>query len=118
MMRTIVLSLALLLVGLASAARAQDDALKARNAFGRGVAAFTAGKYGDALDAFTEAYRAKPNPVVLFNIGQAEAELGRAASATAHFEQYLREAKNVPPERRAEVKRQVARLKKMEAQLV
>src|SRR5215471_10891725 len=116
MMRTIALSLALLL-GLGGVARAQDDAVKARNAFQLGVTAFTAGKYADALEAFTEAYRAKPNPVVLFNIAQAEAEMGKVASATGHFEQYLREAKNVPPERRAEVKRQIARLKKMEAQL-
>jgi hypothetical protein len=102
---------------LAQAAQAQDEATHARAAFQRGVSAFSAGKYAEALDAFTEAYRTKPNPVVLYNIAQAEAELGKAASAVAHFERYLREAKNVNPERRADVKKEIAKLHGKESKL-
>src|SRR5687767_2837186 len=90
---------------------AQDDAVRARAAFQRGVAAYSEGKAAEALDAFNEAYRTKPNPVVLYNIARAEADLERPAAAVSHFEQYLREAKNIPPQRRAEVKKEIGRLR-------
>src|SRR5262249_60426613 len=82
-----------LLCGLLVANRgyAQTDATRARAAFQRGVNAFENGRYRDALENFQQAYRIKPNPVVLFNIAQAEAELSRPASAVAHYEQYLRQ---------------------------
>jgi hypothetical protein len=107
----------LLVAGLAAPAGAQDDAARARAAFQRGVAAYSNGRFGEALDAFNEANRIKPNPVVLYNIGQAESELGRFASAVAHFEQYQREAKNIAPERRSEVKKEILRLKSKQARL-
>jgi hypothetical protein len=116
-MRILVVSL-LLAVSFAGTARAQEDASRARAAFQRGVGAYRDGRFDEALAAFTEANRIKPNPVVLYNIAQAEAEVGRAASAILHFEQYLRDAKAVPVERRAEVKKEIARLRDKAAVLV
>jgi tetratricopeptide (TPR) repeat protein len=100
-------------------ARAESDEAqdRARAAFQRGVAAFSAGSFNEALDAFNEAYHIKPNPIVLYNIGESEAELGRPVEATAHLEQYLREARNLPARRRSEVNRDIDRQQRKQVQL-
>lgn len=116
-MRSLVVTIALA-CSLGGAAFAQDDATRARAAFQRGVAAYKDAKFDEALAAFNEANRIKPNPVVLYNIGQAEAELGKSASAVNHFEAYLAGAKNIPAERRAEVKKEITRLSAKVAKLV
>jgi len=116
-MRSLVVTIALA-CSFGGAAFAQDDATRARAAFQRGVAAYKEGKFDEALAAFNEANRIKPNPVVLYNIGQAEAELGKSASAVNHFEQYLAGAKNIPGERRVEVKKEITRLSAKVAKLV
>src|SRR5262249_10192651 len=116
-MRSLVVTIAFA-CRLAGPAFAQDDATRARAAFQRGVAAYKDGKFDEALAAFNEANRIKPDPVVLYNIAQAEAELGKSASAVNHFEQYLAGAKNIPAERRAEVKKEITRLGDKVAKLV
>ena len=44
----------------------------AHEAYKRGLALY-AGSFGEAADAFLAAYRQKPKPLILFNVGQASA---------------------------------------------
>lgn len=58
-------------------------------AFQRGLAAMQAGHHEEAVMAFEAAYDANPVPVVLFNLGVANASLGRPQAAVVAFEKYL-----------------------------
>ena len=72
---------------------------RAREAYGRGEAAFTAGDFEAALLAFEEAYRIIPNPVVLRSIAHAERRMGRLEDAIAHLRAYLEAAPQNDPMR-------------------
>ena len=78
-----------------SESAAEDEAsmreLAARH-FERGVAAYRAGRYGEALDAFLEAYRVHPSPTFLFNAARAHDRLGNVVQALHYYRAYLRAA--------------------------
>jgi tetratricopeptide (TPR) repeat protein len=88
---------ALLLASLAAGpARAQEDADKARTFFDAGAAAYAAGRFVVAVQAFTEAYSLAPRPSVLFSLAQAERrqytaerDVRALRAAIKHFRQYL-----------------------------
>jgi tetratricopeptide (TPR) repeat protein len=56
-----------------------------------GVRLFAEGRYDEAILAFTEAYRMRPIPRLLFNIAQSHRKAGRPKEALEAYEQFLRE---------------------------
>jgi hypothetical protein len=94
----------------ASPETAPGSTADARAAFERGVAAMDEGRYADAVRAFEESYRLRPEPVVLYNLGLALRGAGRSLEAIDAFERYLRgraagTASPTEPELRAEITR-------------
>ncbi len=97
--------LALVFALSASEARAQPSSQveKARALFNAGAQAYSAGKYGHAIEAFKEAHRLSKRAGLLFSIAQAHRRLyfvGRKAddlrAAVDHYGAYLRVAKAGP----------------------
>jgi len=108
----------LALVGLLMLARpatAEEAALReAGERFDQGVQLFDDGSFEAALAEFLRAYEIAPNYAVLYNIGQTYAELRRTPEAVRAFRQYLDEGgTSVPPRRRQEVERELARLERL-----
>jgi hypothetical protein len=96
-----------------SAASAQDDRARARAEFDRGVRAYAAGDYVNALAAFQEAYRLQPHPAVRVNLANCYDHLDRPLEAMFHFERYLQEAgRHATREQRREVESALARLRR------
>ncbi len=62
---------------------------KAQGAYEAGVGHFEAGRYADAIREFNKAYRADPNPVLVFNMARAFEELKEYASAIEFYRRYL-----------------------------
>lgn len=72
--------------------------------FAHGMQLVEAGEVKNALDEFLRAYALMPHFAVLYNIGQAHAELGQPVQAVEAFRQYLAEGgTEVEPERRVAV---------------
>jgi hypothetical protein len=79
-----------------------DDATEAaRRHFKRGQRAYNAGRYADALKSFERAYRLKPLPGFLFNLGQCHRKLGHHERALEYFSRYLREGAEGPNRKKA-----------------
>ncbi len=77
----------------------------ARAHFTHGLAHAEQGQLETALQEFEAAYALQPHYSVLYNIGQAEAALGRPANAVRAFERYLLEGANrLSEQRRDEVR--------------
>jgi hypothetical protein len=77
---------------------------EARQRFQEGVGLAQAGDLEAAIRAFEAAYAAQPNHSVLYNIGQAQAALGRPALALASFERCLAEGgSQIAEGRRSEI---------------
>ena len=96
-----VLPVAVLLVTLAvpAAARAAADdgaELKARTHF-------AAGEYKEALDIYARLYAETMHPTYLRNIARCHQNLGNADKAISSFREYLRKARDLTPDQRAEV---------------
>jgi len=73
---------------------------------------FAAGRYQDALDIFVKLYAEKLHPNYLRNIGRCYQNLGEPDKAISSFREYLRKAKGVSADERAEVE---GYIKEMEA---
>ena len=67
-----------------------------RAAYTRGQAEFAAGHFESARDAFDEAFKAIPNPIVLLSIAEAQSKLGLAEDAIATFQHYLELRSDAP----------------------
>jgi hypothetical protein len=65
--------------------------------------AFAAGNYKDALDLYTRLYAEKLHPTYLRNIGRCYQNLDDRDHAISSFREYLRKAKDLPADERAEV---------------
>jgi hypothetical protein len=104
---------AVLLLVLAGTTRARADdesTIEARRRFARGLELVDEGAYSQAVTEFERAYRLKPNFVVLYNIGIAQAATGNAVSAVDTLERYLSEGgARIPEVRRREVEAELAR---------
>lgn len=96
-----------------TAATAQADVDKeARAAFNEGIAAFDDGRLSDALVSFERAYSLRPAFKLLYNIGQAQTELGLTRQAISTFERYLRDGGNdIEPDRKLTVEAELSRLR-------
>jgi len=72
------------------AAQITDDA-EARRFFDAGQAAFQAGRFGDALQAFDSAYERKPLPELRYNQAACLDKLGLRELAAQRYDAYLKE---------------------------
>jgi tetratricopeptide (TPR) repeat protein len=71
---------------------------------------FAAGEYKQALDIFARLYAETLHPTYLRNVGRCHQRLGDADNAIATFRDYLRKAKDLTPEQRAEVEGFIAEM--------
>ncbi|MCP4679412.1 MAG: tetratricopeptide repeat protein [Deltaproteobacteria bacterium] len=112
-MRLITACLAIVVIALSGTARGDRKTDRAaRKSFQKGVEAFEEARLGDALDAFKRAYALRPSYRILYNIGQAEAELGHPARAIDSFKAYLADGgARITPERRMTIEREIVRLR-------
>jgi hypothetical protein len=104
----------LLLLGLL-AQSADPDATaqakaKAQNLLTEGSALYEKGDYADALEKFKAAFATYDSPKLLFNIGQANRDLGRPVEALEAFEQFLIGARDAAPETIEDAKKSVDEL--------
>jgi hypothetical protein len=74
------------------------------------------GRYAAAKAMFLEAYAEQPHPLVLYNIAQAELQLGELAPAADSLQRYLDESgESVSAQERAELDAQIARIRAEQA---
>jgi len=83
--------------------------MQAREAFG-------AGRYQEALDLFVKLYAEKLHPNYLRNIGRCYQNLGDPDKAISSFREYLRKAKGVRPDERAEVEGYIKEMEDLKKQ--
>lgn len=75
----------------APAPHPSGDREAARAAFERGLSLVRETRYAEAKTAFLEAYQAHPHYLVLYNVAQADAQLGNLESAITYLERFLLE---------------------------
>ena len=92
-------------------AQEADAGKEARAHYKKGSKAYAAGDYQEAVNEFTEAYRVKPAPALLFNIAQTHRVMGHLSEAIKYYSEYLDKAPTTPL--RAEIK---TRIKDLQAQ--
>jgi hypothetical protein len=85
---------------------------KAQSLLTEGSAFYEKGDYANALERFKAAFAAYDSPKLLFNIGQANRDLGRPVEALEAFEQFLIGDLDAAPETLAEAKGSVTELQK------
>jgi hypothetical protein len=101
--------LALAAVARPVAAEVDKREMKAREDFG-------AGRYQDALDIFVKLYAEKLHPNYLRNIGRCYQNLGDPDKAISSFHEYLRKAKSVTSDERAEVEGYIKEMEDLKKQ--
>jgi tetratricopeptide (TPR) repeat protein len=101
---------ATLMVLAAAAAAHADERTVAREHYLKGTKAFDLGFYEDAIREYMEAYRAKDDPALLYNIAQANRLAGHAQEAVRFYRIYL--AKQPAGSERADVETKIAELQK------
>jgi len=69
-----------------------DTAQAAKQAYQLGGRFYAAEKFSAAAEAFLEAYRLQPNPIILYNVAQAYRKDGHFKEALAHYERFLAES--------------------------
>jgi tetratricopeptide (TPR) repeat protein len=97
----------------ARAAGPAPAATSAKDEYARGAALYKAGSFADAAQAFIAAYKLRPKPLILFNIGQAYRKMGALDGALAYYQRFLREA--APAERaplEADTRKYIAEIEK------
>ncbi|MEA2700461.1 MAG: Tetratricopeptide repeat [Myxococcales bacterium] len=105
-----VLAAVLTIMALGTEARAATDKreLQAREDF-------AAGRYQEAVDIFAKLYAEKLHPNYLRNIGRCYQNLGQPEKAISAFREYLRKAKTVSADERAEVEGYIKEMEDLEA---
>jgi hypothetical protein len=104
---------AALLLRVPVAARAQDasgatkrvddlTAVEARRHYEEGTKAFNLGEYPRAISEFKAAYNAKPDPLLLYNIGQSFRLQGDAGQAIFFYKSFLRNMPATPNRKEVE----------------
>ncbi|MCU1280554.1 MAG: hypothetical protein JWM53_4100 [bacterium] len=88
-----------------------DDAKLARQHFEDGSRLYDLGKFRDAAHEYEEAYKYKPDPALLFNIGQAYRAGGDAGEAVTAYRSYLRHVPDAT--NRAEVEGHIEKLQRL-----
>jgi tetratricopeptide (TPR) repeat protein len=104
----------LALVGLSRAqADSADATARAKALYEAGVRQYNLGEFEKALDDFKAAYELRPDPALLFNIGQSHRVLGHTQAAIFAYRAYLRELPDAS--NRDEVERLRAELEREQA---
>lgn len=88
--------------------RDADAKARAQKHFERGVAAFKAERFKDAVDAFLDAHREFPSPALSFNAARAYDKLLDTAGALRFYREYLRQSADASD--RANVEKRVGEL--------
>ncbi len=103
----------LLLGSVVAEARPVEDAstAEAKQHYLSGMAHFNLQEYPQAISEFEAAYRLKPDPVFLYNLGQTYRLSNNAERALYFYQAYLRSAPDAP--NRAEVEGRIASLQKL-----
>ena len=78
--------------------------------------AFAAGSYKEALDIYTKLYAEKLHPTYLRNIGRCYQNLQETDRAISSFREYLRKAKDMPADERAEVEGYIKEMEDLQKQ--
>lgn len=76
----------------------------------KGLAAYDAERYRDAITSLTQAYRIYPAPRILYKVGQAHRRLGELREARQFLSMFLSVDPSIPPEQRMKVEAIVAEL--------
>jgi tetratricopeptide (TPR) repeat protein len=98
--------------------KADDVTASAREHFQRGTEYYSEGDFRAALIEFERAYALRPSYRLLYNLAQVAYELRDYAAAERHFRAYLVEGEDeITPERRAEVRHELDRLRERVASL-
>ena len=109
-----VLTAVVLLLALASPAAAlaagdEGAELKARTHF-------AAGEYKEALEIYARLYAETMHPTYLRNIARCHQNLGNPDKAISSFREYLRKARDLPPDERAEIEGYIAEMEQLKQQ--
>lgn len=75
-------------------------------------------EYELALVDYQAAFEAYPDPQIFFPIAQAEQRLGRFVESLQHYQQLLEESKDLPPELKARVQKEIIEVKRNLAAVV
>lgn len=103
------LAVLLLCSGLAAAKEDGQAKAEARERFSHALSLIDQGKVNEALDEFQRAYELQKHPVVLYNIGHAYAQLGRAVEAYETLVRYQVESgESLSEEERRALDREIA----------
>jgi hypothetical protein len=95
-----------------AAAPSSDSIEKARVHYERGLVLFNEENYDAALFEFERAYELAPSYKILYNMGRIQRQQNNYAAALRSYSRYLREGGTaIPPERRAEVEKELSTLK-------
>ncbi|HZS39401.1 MAG TPA: PEGA domain-containing protein [Polyangia bacterium] len=97
----------------AAPAPAPDDpaVAEAKRHFQQAVALYNDGNYSAALAEFEAAYKTRPAPAVLYNIGLTEKALFRYTEAIDSLTRYLKEETKIAPEQRKAAEGVIAEMK-------
>jgi hypothetical protein len=87
---------------------AASDDRRARRNFEAGKKAYENQRYARALNSFEHAYALSPRPLMLYNIAQAEDQLGKRSEARGHYKLFLASVPDTPL--RAEVEGRIAQI--------
>jgi len=94
MRNTLLLSLALAVLPVSRAFAAGPaetaDTKKAKESFAAAQKLYKQGRFAEAIEKFEQAYQAKPHPLIYFNIGRCNEELGKVGLALKAYKSYLR----------------------------
>ena len=94
--RVLLVALVLAVVVAPRGARAEDGASAARAHFQKAEAAFNMGDFEGALASYQAAYKAKPLPGLLFNVGQCHRNMGNHERALFFYRRYLALSPDTP----------------------
>ena len=93
----VVAFLALIVVLPMSAPAAAQDVAGAEALFSKGVSEMGAGHFDVACPMLIESQHLDPRPGTLFTIAECNGKAGKVATAAAHYEDYLRAVRALPP---------------------
>jgi tetratricopeptide (TPR) repeat protein len=109
-LRPLTLALALVVsAAFASPAAAEDETTAERQA----RTYFATGDYKQALEIYARLYVETMHPTYLRNIGRCQQNMGEADKAISTFREYLRKAKNLTPDQRAEIDGYIAEMEQL-----
>src|SRR6185369_15189261 len=77
--------------------------------------AFALGRYAEAMELYGKLFAETAHPTYLRNIGRCHQNLGEADQAISSFREYLRQAKNLPAEQRAQVEGYIREMEDLKA---